>query len=323
VADWQPSASIAVLKKRAELLHSVRFFFAQRQVWEVDTPILSAHATVDRHIDSFVTTNGRWLQTSPEFAMKRLLCAGSGPIYQIAHAFRREESGRFHHNEFSLLEWYRPGFDHYQLMDEVEALLRAVGVAVPAGQAMERLSYRQVFIHYLAVDPLMATGVEMREAIRAAGCDIEGLTLSNDATDAWLDVAMSLVIGPKLGADAPCFLYDFPASQAALARIRPGASPDAPPVAERFEVFWRGVELANGFHELGDASEQERRFVADHAWRTAHGRDVPPFDRHLIDALEAGLPDCAGVAIGLDRLLMLRENLPSLSCVCAFHDGNA
>ena len=306
---WRPSASLETLKARAELYGSVRAFFVQRGVLEVDTPVLSAHATVDRHIESFAVPGGGWLQTSPEFAMKRLLCAGSGPIFQIAPVFRREEQGRHHNPEFRLLEWYRPGWDHLRLMDEVEVLMRALVVFETA--PFERLSYRDAFLRHAEVDPFADAIERLAERARAVGFDGGADAMSRDA---WLDVLMSLVVGPELGASQPCFLFDFPASQSALARVRDGN----PPVAERFELFWQGIELANGFHELADADEQQRRFEADQAARAVSGQVVPPFDPHLISALRAGLPDCAGVALGLDRLLMLKLGLRDIASTMSF-----
>ena len=301
---WQPSADLEMLKARAELYGSVRAFFLARGVLEVETPILSAHATVDRHIESFSTRHGGWLQTSPEFAMKRLLCAGSGPIYQICRVFRREEAGRHHNPEFTMLEWYRPGFDHHRLMDEVEALVRVAGVA---STPFERLSYRQAFQRYAGLDPFSAP---LEQLVGVARFDGDAGPQAQER-DFWLDLIMADVVGPQLGLEAPVFLYDFPASQAALARVNEGR-------ALRFELFWKGIELANGFHELADASEQRRRFESDQQWRAANGRDVPPYDRHLVAALCAGLPDCAGVALGLDRLLMLLRGAPRLSATLAF-----
>jgi lysyl-tRNA synthetase class 2 len=283
-----------------------------RSVLEVDTPILSAHATVDKHIESFSTGNG-WLQTSPEFAMKRLLCAGSGPIYQICHVFRREESGRHHNPEFTLLEWYRPGYDHRRLMDEVEELLRDLGFATAP---LQRQSYRDAFRQHAGLDPFTATLAELR-----AAADFPGEPGAQaQERDFWLDLIMSAKVGPRLGLSAPVFLYDFPASQAALSRVNGE-------VAERFELFWKGIELANGFHELADAAEQRQRFVADQSWRKAQGHVVPPYDHHLIAALGtesgSGLPDCAGVALGLDRLLMLMCDLPDIAQSMAFDAGRA
>ncbi|MGH8455985.1 MAG: EF-P lysine aminoacylase EpmA [Stenotrophobium sp.] len=315
--DWRPSATLQTLRARAELYGSVRAFFSARGMLEVDTPILSIHATVDRHIESFAVASpvsrlpspDLWLHTSPEFAMKRLLAAGSGPIWQIAHVFRREECGRHHNPEFSLLEWYRPGFDHHRLMDEMEELLRAVGVHA---QAFERLSYGEAFRHHAGLDPFAAPLEQLRAAVRVENVSPE----ESQDRDFWLDVIMSSLVGPKLGHATPTFLCDFPASQAALSRVRGG-------VAERFELFWRGIELANGFHELTDAAEQQARFEADQRWRSAHGRTVPPYDSNLIAALASGLPDCAGVALGLDRLLMLMLDLPDVASTLAFDAGRA
>lgn len=300
---WQPSASFEMLKARAELYDSVRAFFSARKILEVETPVLSAHATVDRHIESF-HSGDYWLQTSPEFAMKRLLCAGSGPIYQICKVFRQEESGRHHNPEFTMLEWYRPGFDHHQLMAEVESLMNAVGVHA---QPCERLTYREAFLRHAGVDAFTAPLDMLRAVVHFHGD--AGAQASE--RDFWLDLIMSAVVGPNLGQNGPVFLYDFPASQAALACVNGD-------VAERFEVFWKGIELANGFHELTDAGEQQRRFESDQRWRAQQGCEVPPYDRHLISALQAGLPPCAGVALGLDRLLMLMRGLPSVAATMAF-----
>lgn len=302
-----------MLKARAQLLAAIRAFFMQHGLLEVQTPVLSAHATVDRHIDSFVTRDGRWLQTSPEFAMKRLIAAGSGPIWQLAPVFRVDEQGRHHNPEFTLLEWYQPGFDHLRLMDEVEALLRHCGAP---DCRYERLSYREAFVRHTGFDPFVLSAQQLRAQLGPAGiAEPEQLDAADLADrDFWLDLWMSRHISPRLGQDAPQFLYDFPASQAALARVRDGE----PPLAERFELFWRGIELANGFHELSDAQEQQRRFLADQAWRAQQKRMVPPYDAHLIEALAAGFPDCAGVALGVDRLLMLLTGCARLEEVLAF-----
>lgn len=313
---WRPEASLATLKARAQLYASIRTFLAAHGVLEVETPILSAHATVDRHIESFVTSDGRWLQTSPEFAMKRLLCAGAGAIFQIARVFRREEAGRLHNPEFSLLEWYRPGFDHHRLMDEVELLMRAV--CVLPDEAFERLSYRAAFERHGGFDPFETPLDRILRLSQERGLAIpEPLTEADRADrDFWLDLWMAQRVAPALGLEMPAFVFDFPASQAALARVRGD-------VAERFELFWNGMELANGFHELGDAAEQRARFEADRAGRAQRGRTVPPYDANLIAALAAGLPDCAGVALGLDRLLMCRLGLTELASSLAFADSRA
>jgi lysyl-tRNA synthetase class 2 len=307
--SWRPSATLETLKARAELLASVRVFFSARGVMEVDTPILSKHATVDRHIDSFAAGD-RWLHTSPEFAMKRLLAAGSGAIYQLARVFRVDEAGRHHNPEFLMLEWYRPDWDHHRLMGEVEALLAALG----GPSRCERLSYREAFVRKAGFDPFVEDVAAARRALEAA-CVTAPQKI--DGWDGWLDLVMSLLVGPELGFEAPVLLYDFPASQAALARVRNDS------VAERFELFWQGIELANGFHELTDAAEQRKRFESDQAWRRAHGKSVPPYDAHLIEALASGMPDCAGVALGIDRLLMLLQGLPSVAATMPFDSGRA
>lgn len=317
--SWRPSADLETLKARAELYGSVRAFFFARGVMEVDTPVLSAHANVDRHIESFAVPGGGWLQTSPEFAMKRLLCAGAGSIFQIAPVFRCEEQGRYHNPEFRLLEWYRPGWDHRRLMDEVESLMRELvpGLEPRPEGGFERLSYRQAFVLHAALDPFTASPAEL--AARAAQAGYRAAADPCVERDEWLDVLMSLVVGPQLGRTGPTFLHDFPAGQCALARVRPGD----PPLAERFELFWQGIELANGFHELGDASEQCARFEADQHWRAARRRVIPPYDANLIAALRHGLPDCAGVALGLDRLLMLKLGLPDIAATTSFDQSRA
>lgn len=317
---WQPRASVETLRARALLMQRIRAFFAAGEVLEVETPMLSRAATVDPQIDSF-STSGRWLQTSPEFAMKRLLAAGSGPIYQLARVFRIDESGRFHNPEFTMLEWYRPGFDHHRLIDECEALLAAIGGPTSCG----RLSYRDAFIRHAAVDPFQASIAQLEErCVEVIGpMPTEPLGAAGDphaARDFRLDLLMSHVVSPQLGQQRPEFLIDFPASQAALAKVRRDVDP---PVAERFELFWKGIELANGFHELTDAAEQRQRFEADRARRLAEGRVAPPYDAHLIAALEHGLPPCAGVAVGLDRLLMLLLGLPHIGDGLAFDDERA
>lgn len=281
---------------------------------EVETPQLAAATVSDFHLASLSTRlsgagGGRtlYLQTSPEAVMKRLLAAGSGSIFQIARAFRDGEAGQRHNPEFTLLEWYRPGFDHLRLMDEVEELL-AETLALPAA---ERLTYGELFARELALDPHRASAPELERALARCGLDDPPRGLDRDAL---LDLALASVLEGRLGRGRPCFVYDFPASQAALARVRPGE----PPVAERFEVFVEGVELANGFHELADAAEQRRRFQADLDRRRAAGLPEPPLDERLLAALAAGLPACAGVALGVDRLVMLAAGVSSLAEVLAF-----
>jgi len=309
---WRPTAQIDALRARARLLARIREFFAHRGVLEVETPALSVAAATDPHLESFPFQVGgpgrRYLHTSPEFPMKRLLAAGSGPIYQLCKVFRQGEYGRYHNPEFTLLEWYRPGFDTHHLMDEVEALLQTL---LDTGPAAERLSYAEAFQRHLAIDPHSADADALRARAREAG--LEGVELGVDR-DGWLDLLLTHRVEPHLGRGRPTFLYDYPASQAALARIRPGQ----PAVAERFELYLEGVELANGFYELGDAVEQRERFAADNAHRERLGLPVVPMDEHLLAALEAGLPDCSGVALGVDRLAMLAVDASALEAVIAF-----
>ena len=314
---WRPTASFDNLRLRAKILNQIRQFFAQREVLEVETP-LACHATVtDPFIESFSLDNLYYLQTSPEYAMKRLLAAGSGAIYQICKAFRCDESGAQHNPEFTMLEWYRPGFDHHALMAEVAELLSFV----LGQQGFDKFSYQDVFLAYLDVDPHHASCEQLGVIASQHGFEpIIGLERVDK--DLYLQWLMSEVIEPYLGSSRPTFVYDFPTSQAALARIRPGTSPSLPmnqvDVAERFEVYVQGVELANGFHELTDATEQNERFNKDLATRSQLNKQLPPVDERFLAALRQGLPDCAGVALGVDRLVMLVAKCEYLSDVMAF-----
>lgn len=319
---WRPSADLSVLRLRAELLAQIRAFFAARGVLEVETPALSAAAITDPHLASFNTCysgpgsqHGRplYLHTSPEFAMKRLLAAGSGCIYQIARVFRDGEAGSRHNPEFTLLEWYRVGFDHHRLMDEVAELVGMLLAGRLALAEPERLSYRQIFQHHLNLDPHRATVADLAACAETRNISIPtGMPL--DDPDPWLDLLLTHCVEPRLGSGRLTFVHDYPASQAALARLRP----DDPPVGERFELYINGIELANGFHELGDTVEQRHRFAQENAARRAAGLPVMPVDEHLLAALEFGLPDCAGVALGFDRLVMLATRKTSLAEVLAF-----
>jgi lysyl-tRNA synthetase class 2 len=321
--DWRPTASMENLRLRAEVLARIRAFFADRDVLEVETPLLGSAPVTDLHLAAMsavyrgpASDAGRrlWLQTSPEFAMKRLLAADSGPIYQLCRAFRDGEAGSRHNPEFTILEWYRPGWDHLRLMDEVAELLAEVpgDANGDAGRSScEKLTYAEAFQRHVGIDPHTASTAELRA--RAASL-LDGPPDLADDRDGWLDLLLSHVIEPKLGWEGPAAIHDYPASQAALARMRPGP----PPVAERFEVWVRGVELANGYHELADAVEQRRRFEADLAARRAHGLPEVPIDERLLAALEDGLPECAGVALGVDRLVMLAAGADRIDEVIAF-----
>lgn len=317
---WQPAAPLENLRQRARILQRIRVFFDGGGVMEVETPALSVAAVTDPHLESFATRYTGpgygaglplYLHTSPEFPMKRLLAAGSGPIYQLCKVFRQGEAGRRHNPEFTLLEWYRPGFDHHALMDEVAAL--AAPLLGLEGEA-ERLSYREAFLRHLALDPLSASLPELRECAAAHG--ISGFDAESER-DVWLDLLLTHCIEPELGREGLCFLYDYPASQAALARL----NPDDQRVAERFELYYRGVELANGFHELADAGEQRRRFEAELRARGEQGMEQVPLDECLLAALQQ-LPDCSGVALGVDRLVMLALGAGSIEEVMAFTIDN-
>ncbi|ROR35182.1 EF-P lysine aminoacylase EpmA [Inmirania thermothiophila] len=315
--DWGPACSRAVLEARARLLAAVRAFFAARGVLEVETPLLSAGTVTDPALEPLRTRVGgrrRHLQTSPEFHMKRLLAAGSGDIYQITRAFRGGERGARHNVEFTILEWYRVGWDHHRLMDEVEALLAAVapGRFAPA----ERLTVREAWRRHLGLDPHRAGRAALRAAAAAAGVVLRG----DEPREVLLDALTALWVQPRLGRGGrPAFLHDYPACQAALARVR-GAGADA--VAERFELYLDGMEIANGFHELTDPAEQARRMIAERRARRRAGRPGGG-DRRLLAALRAGLPACAGVALGLDRLLMVLAGARTIDEVLAFPEGRA
>ncbi len=287
----------------------IREFFRLRGVLEVETPLLQAATSPTPHIDSLAveTTDGtRWLQPSPEFAMKRMLADGCGPVYQICKAFRSGERGTHHNPEFTLLEWYRPAFDEHDLMDEVDDLLEAT----LASEKAERRSYGSVFEERLAIDPHRAEPSQLRRTAVEHGLQApEGLD-----RDDWLDLLLSHLIAPDLGRERPLFIYDYPASQACLARIRQ----EDPPVAERFEVWIDGIEIANGFHELTDAEEQGKRFEAENEQRERLGKAIVPVDERLLAALRSGLPPTAGVALGIDRLLILRSGHRDLDDVLAF-----
>ena len=313
---WKPSATIETLRLRAGLFQAIRMYFARHGVMEVDTPALGSSATVDRHIESFRADEDRWLHTSAECAMKRLLAAGSGPIYQLCHVYRRGERGRYHQPEFTMLEWYQPGIDYLRLMDDVEALMGAVGVS---SERFERTTYRDAFGRFLGIDPFNTTLAAVRSRLHEAGVRVVHPNRGVEDLDVWLDLAMSLVVAPRLGISAPCFIYDYPPSQCAQARVTGGRTP----VARRFELFWRGVELANGYHELEDAVEYRRRFLTEIQLRRHAGQILPPMDKNLLAAIKHGLPDVAGVALGIDRLLMLMLGLPTVADAVSFDADRA
>ena len=383
---FRPTASWENLRLRADLLRRLRAFFDSRGFLEVETPILSADTVVDRHLDPFsadvsplssgegqgvrasrqseshsphpnhlprgegTVKRRMWLQTSPEFAMKRLLAAGAGPIYQVARVFRQDEIGPLHNPEFTLVEWYQPGHgldEGMQLTSDLcETLLSsrhtpcavcrpcwgdsctvAPGVAVqlppqpgangtrsvPATLAAERISYGEAFERYVGIDPHMADGRRLAAAARHQGIEAPA-SLGPQDRDGWLDLLMVERVQPHLGVERPTLLYDYPASQAALARIRPGN----PPVAERFELFVAGIELANGYHELLDPAELRARNSRVNAQRRADGKAELPEESRLLAAMEAGLPPAVGVALGFDRLVMLAAGAETILDVIAF-----
>ncbi len=384
--SWQPSCNREALRARAAMLEDIRGFFKERDVLEVETPLLCKHAATDLHIQAIpayyssdfsflytpthVSTDAsthasastlfqrreippnsplergdffkpHYLQTSPEFAMKRLLAAGSGSIYQLCKAFRNAERGHRHNPEFSILEWYRLGFDHHQLMDEMDEFLQEILGAEPA----LRFSYQELFMQYLNIEPHTASITSLQTLALEQGIHIaknEAIVLSKDD---WLDLLMTHCIEPQLkmpelkikhykrgvgepekatkekvlqkSALIPVIIYDYPATQAALAKVRP-ATENGPSVAERFEVYIEGVELANGYHELSDGELQLQRFQEDNEKRLArHYSSMEP-DLRLVEALKAGFPSCAGVALGIDRLLMLKGSYQSIDEVLSF-----
>jgi lysyl-tRNA synthetase class 2 len=317
-AVWEPTASRETLRARAGLLSRARAFFRAAGVMEVETPIACRAATTDPAIESLRSSwsgDGHapvplYLHTSPELAMKRLLAAGSGAIYQTCKVFRNWERGRLHHPEFSLLEWYRPGWSYRQLMDEVADLVRFT-LGRP-GLATEILTYRELFDQRLGLDPWRAELEELRQcALRHGIVGAEDLKLGPDG---WLDLLLSHRLESGLGVGRLTFVCDYPPSQAALARVREGPFP----VAERFELYLEGMELANGFQELTDPAEQRRRFRRDLEQRQRAGVATPPADEAFLAALEAGLPEAAGVALGLDRLVMVFTGSRHIDEVLAF-----
>lgn len=322
--DWKPAASVATLRVRARILGRVRAFLDHLGALEVETPLLSHAAATDVHVQSLVTCytgpgaaqGGKlYLHTSPEFPMKRLLAAGSGSIYQLCKVFRDGESGRLHNPEFTLLEWYQTGDDHHALMDRVAALLEHALDGLLALPPATKITYREAFLRHAGIDPF-ADPAALRDWATRRGLAPASApeVLAADDVDGWRDLVLTHAVEPNLGRGRPVFVYDYPASQAALARVRAGT----PPLAERFELYLEGVELANGYHELADTGELSRRFDSDLERRRARGLPAVARDEHLLAAMESGLPDCAGVAIGIDRLIMLATGAPDLGSVLAF-----
>lgn len=346
---FEPSAELAVLRVRSRLLQVLRTFFLDSGYWEVETPVLSRDVTVDAHLEPFCcefrehpmhSPERVFLQTSPEFAMKRLLAAGADAIFQIGPVMRNEECGRLHNPEFTMVEWYRRGDSHLEQMDLTERLVKHLWAAYPAAleqrdmvstagesesaipnaqqaalgsSPFRRLTYDEAFERAVGQPVLSATPAELVTLAERCGVSIpEGV--SHAERDALLNLLLAVCVEPTLGQDAPEFLYEYPASQAALARTRSGP----PAVAERFELYLDGVELCNGYHELTDAEELRRRCLEQNRLRRQDGRNELPVESRLLDAMDHGLPPCAGVALGWDRLIMKLMGYNSLSQVMAF-----
>jgi lysyl-tRNA synthetase class 2 len=338
--DWRPTSSLELLRLRAQMLVGLREFFAEKSILEVETPLLSHSCGTDPQLEFFTTeyclTPGMerlpqtgqepvrrsprqtlFLQTSPEFAMKRLLASGSGSIYQIGKAFRNGESGRFHNPEFTMLEWYRVGFTLPQLMDEITELVEGLF----KGQGLletQRVSYQDVFFSYTGLNPLVFSYQDYENFARESHIP-DAVDICGHDHVLWLDFLFSHKVQPNLGENALCLVYGYPACQSSLAKL----SEHCDQIAERVELFINGVELGNGYYELTDAKEQSKRFDAELTVRQQNNLPVTVKDQRLIDALEAGLPECAGVAIGLDRLLMLLSGSASIEDVLCFPIGRA
>ncbi len=309
--SWQPRAKLRVIRERARVYAQIRAFFNNRGYLEVDTPVLMPATCTDANIEPIAVASANrtlYLQTSPEFAMKRLLAAGSDSIFQICHAFRQGESGRLHNPEFSLLEWYRVGYDYHQLMAEIELLISTVSLR---RCSFSRISYKELFSQSLGLDVDKATLESLRKHCLQV---LPGADASELEFDQCLDLLLSMVIAPSM--QGYQFVYDYPESQAALARIKASDST----VAERFELFFDGIELANGFSELTDSGQQRSRFERDIDIRKSRGLPQYAPDERLLSALESGLEDCAGVAVGLDRLLMVILGFDSIDQVLTFKD---
>ncbi len=310
MSNWQPTATIDTLRLRAKLLASVRQFFEMRDVLEVDVPVLSDTGVTDLHIDclqTLVSGEVRYLQSSPEYFMKRLLASGSGPIYYLGRAFRDGENGCRHNPEFTMLEWYQTGWDEHQLMREVAALLSELGISAQP----QRLAYGELFKRVTGLNPHTVDLADLQEMASS----LSGNDFSNEGRSTCLDLIFSLSVEPCLS-DGMVFVYDYPACQAALARLDKDQQGHL--IARRFEVFLNRVELANGYYELVDPVEQQSRFDADLALRHAAGKPAAPVDKELLAAMEAGLPACSGVALGIDRLLMQLLGATDIAAVMPF-----
>lgn len=313
--SWRPVASRYALEQRAKLLWAIREFFAERKVLEVETPVLSPARNSDPNIEPMATEarTPRYLRTSPEYHMKRLLSANGADIYELGRVFRAGERGARHNPEFTILEWYRVGMPYLDLADEVIDLVRHCAAALAETDMrpwpVKKQSYRSLFEQYAGIDPFNVDETELSRLALERGIVSPQLNHSE-----WLDLFLSRVVQPGLPGEAFTVVYDYPPEQAALSRIRA----DDPPVAERFEVYLGQQELANGYQELTSAEEQRRRFEKERQLREIRGENKAPLDENLLAALEHGLPDCAGVALGVDRLLMSCLNVDEIDMVLAF-----
>lgn len=316
---WQPTGSIETLKKRAQIMASVRHFFEERGFWAVETPLLMPSIGTDVTLQPFMVhsavpdTPVCFLQTSPEFAMKRLLAMNAGPIYQLSKAFRDEEKGRYHSAEFTLLEWYHPGFSLEDSIAETIDVLSVVGGWPKA----EVITYQALFETHCGFCPHTASLESVQTYLQSKDI-VAGDSLKNWSKEDCLQCILSHFIEPNLGFERPVVVKHFPAAQAALSCV---VEKNGLKIAERFEVYFKGIELANGYHELIDPMEQHKRFESDNNARRSQGLPVLPIDMHLIAALEAGMPDCSGVALGFDRLVMLMLNQPHIKEVQSFYQG--
>ena len=326
MSDRRPTATLDALRLRARLYAAFRLFFAERNVLEVETPVLSVAGNTDVNIESFSlefsgrsdgASRTRWLRTSPEFALKRLLAAGIGDCYELGRVFRNGEAGGRHNPEFTMLEWYRVGWDHGRLIDESVTLVQAALALVERSATVTKTTFRDLYRDRLVIDPFTADDVQLRAALGDIQIDPSGLT-----RDDWLDLLMTHRLQPYFEDDRILVVYDYPASQSALATVRAGQG-DEPDVAERFELYLGSLELANGYHELTDADEQRARFVRDRSVRAERGMLQPPLDEALLAAMSAGLPECAGVALGVERLLMALLGTGRIADVLAFDFGHA
>ena len=307
---WQPSASFTVLQQRAKIVSDIRRFFASNNVLEVDVPVIGASSVTDPHLDSLaltIKTKDYYLQTSPEFFMKRLLAAGYGDMYYLGKAFRQDESGRHHNPEFTMLEWYRLDFDDQQLMDEVISLV----MLFKPDLVVEKITYGDIFMRYTGLNPYVASAEELKKYAKTH-IDFQW---DDDNKSTWLDLIFSHVIEPRMSSGLTV-VYDYPSEQAALAKTALNLAGNK--VAKRFECFLQGVELANGYWELTDPIEQAKRFDNDNAMRkTMHKKEICA-DTKLLAALQQGMPECAGVALGVDRLVMALTDVERLAAVQSF-----